>query len=266
MTKLDAYRQQIDALHTAYVEQLPEKVARIEDLWSAACRGACSQEDLNQLYLLVHKLNGSGEAFGFEEITSATERIEAIIKNLLVHGAVPSEEEKVRVRIDLSMLKLLAVDAPRTTAERSVDDELPVLVTEDDIPAEDPHEAAPREYTILVVDDGAFLRAKVALSLRAAGFVVKEADDGRMAVQEAREHKPDLIVMDLVMPEMDGLEATRLIRKEPDLQEVPVIILTTRNTIIDVQNAFSYGINDYLVKPFKPEHLIERVAACLEKN
>ena len=79
----------------------------------------------------------------------------------------------------------------------------------------------------------------------------------------AREHHPDLILMDVMMPVMDGLEATRHIRIAESLQEIPIMIMTVQNRLEDVQRAFVCGINDYILKPFSQDHLIERINVWL---
>ena len=84
-----------------------------------------------------------------------------------------------------------------------------------------------------------------------------------MAVDQARKQHPDLILMDVMMPVMDGLEATRLIRLDDALQNVPIIIMTSKNSINDVQRIFTCTIDDYIVKPFRHDQLIERINACL---
>ena len=116
---------------------------------------------------------------------------------------------------------------------------------------------------ILVVDDEIFLRTLIVRGLRREGFRVVEVDNGLMAIDKARKQRPDLILMDVMMPIIDGLEATRLIRLDDDLKNVPIIIMTSKNSIDDVKRVFTCNIDDYIVKPFRQEQLIERISACL---
>jgi DNA-binding response OmpR family regulator len=116
--------------------------------------------------------------------------------------------------------------------------------------------------TILVVDDEARLVSLVKAYLTEAGFWVVTAVDGREALFVARREKPDLIILDLMMPEMDGYEFLRLYRKE---QETPVIMLTARLEETDKVLGLELGADDYVTKPFSPRELTARVRAVLRR-
>jgi CheY-like chemotaxis protein len=126
----------------------------------------------------------------------------------------------------------------------------------------DPVAALPSK-TILIADDYVLYRKKMALILQDAGFNVIEADNGAMALKQARERRPDLILMDVVMPVMDGLDATQQIRRDAALRQVPIIMLTTSVRMKDVPVALAYGADAYIAKPQTAEQLIEKVRACL---
>ncbi len=262
------FQQEMSVLRQAYVEQLPTRIRQIETLWMAACNGTCTQAGLNTLYKAVHQLNGSGETFGLAEITASTHYLEAVVKNLLVQGRAPTPEERVKVLIELSVLKVYSVE-PDTASPAPdlwlVSSPEPVPVLDEAFVAPAPPAEPLPTPTVLIADDGTFLRKKIALSLRAMGFCVYEVDNGLKALDKAREHLPDVILMDVMMPVMDGLEATRHIRKAESLREIPIIIMTVQNRFEDVQRAFVCGINDYILKPFRQDHLIERIKACLKR-
>ncbi len=116
--------------------------------------------------------------------------------------------------------------------------------------------------TVLVVDDEQPLLITVRDYLEQSGYVALTAANGRDALFINRDQKPDLIVMDIMMPEMDGWEATRLIRKESD---VPIIMLTARDEDIDKISALEMGVDDYVTKPFNPRELVARVRAVLRR-
>jgi DNA-binding response OmpR family regulator len=117
--------------------------------------------------------------------------------------------------------------------------------------------------TILVVDDEARLVSLVKAYLTEAGFRVVTASNGRDAIFVARQEKPDLIILDLMMPEMDGYEFLRLYRKE---QEMPVIMLTARLDETDKVLGLELGADDYVTKPFSPRELAARVRAVLRRT
>jgi len=122
------------------------------------------------------------------------------------------------------------------------------------------NERATALVTILLVEDSDDSRRVLKLSLEANGYRVVEAHNGREAVEAARERCPDLILMDLNMPEMDGLSATRFIRecKEP-CQDVPIVVITAFDVYGMRDAALEAGCNDYVVKPIDFEALDETV-------
>ena len=252
------------------MKKLPARIGQIESLWVAACEGSCSQEDLNTLYEAVHQLNGSGAAFGLAEVTASTHYLDSVVKNMLVHDRTPTPAERVKVLIELSVLKVFAVDLDTPIPAVSSDSSIELRLEDSDLDTVfgDPDEAHAKEEhtpTILVADDEPFLRTKIALSLRAEGFSVLEVNNGLKALNKARKHHPDVILMDVMMPLMDGLEATQFIREAESLQGIPIIIMTVHNRAEDVKRAFVSGITEYIVKPFRQDYMIERIKACLKK-
>lgn len=118
-------------------------------------------------------------------------------------------------------------------------------------------------YKILIVDDEPDLLYTVRDYLQDSGFIVLTAGDGRQALFVNREEKPDLIVLDIMMPELSGWEASRLIRRESN---VPIIMLTARDEDSDKIAALEMGVDDYLTKPFNPRELVARVRAVLRRT
>ena len=120
--------------------------------------------------------------------------------------------------------------------------------------------------TILVADDEEDVRELVAYRLSRSGYEVIEAADGEEAFRLAAEHPPDLMVLDVMMPRLDGYELTRRVRAEESLRSVPVILLTARSQETDVSRGFEVGADDYLKKPFNPDELVARVRAVLGRR
>ena len=117
---------------------------------------------------------------------------------------------------------------------------------------------------ILIVDDQLEVRELVNVTLRSNDFQVFHAENGESAIQVAREEKPDLIIMDIMMPGgMDGLEATRIIKNDPESKDIPVIMLTAKGQDTDLKKGFEVGANGYFVKPFSPLELITKVEEIL---
>ncbi len=119
---------------------------------------------------------------------------------------------------------------------------------------------------ILVVDDEPDVLEVVGFNLKAAGFTVITADDGAKALQRARQELPDLIVLDVMMPDVDGLEACRGLRREAATANIPVILLTARAGEVDRVLGLELGADDYVTKPFSPRELVLRIRKLLQRR
>ena len=117
--------------------------------------------------------------------------------------------------------------------------------------------------TILVVDDEPKIVQLARDYLEHAGFGVVTAPDGRSALEEVRRRRPDLVVLDLGLPEVDGLDVTRSIRRDSNL---PIVMLTARDDELDKLLGLELGADDYLTKPFSPRELVARVKAVLRRT
>lgn len=118
------------------------------------------------------------------------------------------------------------------------------------------------ENLILVVEDEASIAEVVSLYLKRAGFNAEIASDGRQAMNLFERRKPDLVILDLMLPEVDGLSLTRWLR---DHSNVPIIMLTARRAEMDRITGLEMGADDYVVKPFSPQELVSRVRAVLRR-
>ena len=116
---------------------------------------------------------------------------------------------------------------------------------------------------LLIVDDEARIRALIAKYAAFEGYETEEAENGMQAVEKCRQRHYDLIIMDVMMPELDGFSAVREIRKT---DPVPVIMLSARGEEYDRIHGFELGIDDYVVKPFSPKELMMRVGAVLKRS
>jgi len=116
--------------------------------------------------------------------------------------------------------------------------------------------------TILIVEDEFALRDTLTYNLKKDGFTVEAVGDGRSALESARHLKPDLIILDIMLPEMDGFEVARILRKE---MNTPILMLTARDDEIDRVVGLELGADDYLTKPFSMRELMARVKAQLRR-
>ncbi|MDO5502314.1 MAG: response regulator [Actinomycetia bacterium] len=122
------------------------------------------------------------------------------------------------------------------------------------------------QTTVLIADDDADIRDLVAFKLRKAGYEVIAADDGSAALSQIRETRPQLAVLDVMMPGMSGLDVLREVRADEDLAGTKIILLTARARDVDVDAGFSTGADDYITKPFSPRELVHRVSLILDRG
>jgi CheY-like chemotaxis protein len=120
-----------------------------------------------------------------------------------------------------------------------------------------------RGALILVADDDGDVRELVVFRLERAGYRVVTAADGQEAVEVALERSPDVCVIDVMMPKLDGYQVTERLRASPGLAEVPIVLLTASVEDAAVSRGFEVGASDYIKKPFGPHELLERIAAAL---
>ena len=119
---------------------------------------------------------------------------------------------------------------------------------------------------ILIVDDEEDIRELIRFNLEKEGYLVEEAENGKKGISVAQTFLPDLIIMDVMMPEIDGMEACRQIREIPSLQNTIVAFLSARNEDYSQIAGFDAGADDYIAKPIKPRVLLSRISALLRRG
>ena len=118
---------------------------------------------------------------------------------------------------------------------------------------------------ILLADDDVGFQEIIRTKLKRLGFLVAEAHDGREAVDKAVLLHPDLILMDVRMPKMTGYEACRAMKADPALKDIPVVFLSAKGQDSEIQTGLDVGAEEYLLKPFAPDQLTDRVKTILAK-
>ena len=119
---------------------------------------------------------------------------------------------------------------------------------------------------ILIVDDEPDILELIEYNLKKEGYQVFTANNGQEAVQEAKKAVPDLIILDIMMPKMDGIEACRILRTMPEFKNTFMVFLTARSEEYSEIAGFNVGADDYIAKPIKPRALISRINAILRRN
>lgn len=119
---------------------------------------------------------------------------------------------------------------------------------------------------ILIVDDEEHIRELLRFNLEKAGYEVKLAEDGVIGLEMIDKERPDLLILDLMLPKMDGMSICRQLRSMVDYQDLPIIMLTAKGEEIDKVLGLELGADDYITKPFSPRELLARVHARLRRN
>ena len=123
-----------------------------------------------------------------------------------------------------------------------------------------------RSKKVLVVDDEADILELLKYNLKKEGYDVKAVTDGKEAVEIARDFSPDLVLLDIMMPNQDGVETCRLLRELPDLENTYIVFLTARSEEYSEVAAFDIGADDYITKPIKPRALMSRLSAIFRRG
>lgn len=119
---------------------------------------------------------------------------------------------------------------------------------------------------ILVIDDDQSINELIKVNLELAGYKVFQANDGIRGFALAKQELPSLIVLDVIMPEVDGFTVAKRVRENEQTKNIPIIMLTALSQLNDKANGFNIGVDDYLVKPFEIEELLMRVKALLKRT
>jgi DNA-binding response OmpR family regulator len=125
------------------------------------------------------------------------------------------------------------------------------------------NEPAPSVKTILAIDDDLDTLNIIQMKLEAKQFKVITGRDGQQVLQLVRQHRPDLIIMDVMMPKLSGFKAARLIKFDAKTRDIPLILLTARTQEVDRKTGMEVGADVYMNKPFDPEHLLKEVQRLL---
>ncbi len=119
---------------------------------------------------------------------------------------------------------------------------------------------------VLIVDDETHIVKIIAYKLRGAGYDIASAADGVEALEAVRADRPDLILLDIMMPRMDGYETLEHLKGDPATRDIPVFLLTVKSKEADRQRGWQLGCDDYITKPFSPGKLLERIEQALKRG
>jgi len=126
------------------------------------------------------------------------------------------------------------------------------------------HDLVADDVKVLLVDDDPVILKLLQVNFEMEGYTVMMANDGLEGVEMARSKRPDIVLCDIMMPKMDGLEVTRALKADEETRGIPIILLSARAQAFDIQEGKDVGADDYVTKPFDPLELLDRVKDLLE--
>ena len=129
-----------------------------------------------------------------------------------------------------------------------------------------PNLGAMPETTVLVVDDDPVIQQLLRLNFEMEGYSVLTAGDGVEGLERARGERPDAVVLDIMMPRMDGLEVARALKRDPNTAAIPVLLLSAKAQQADLEAGWATGADDYVTKPFDPLDLLRRVGELVTRD
>ncbi|MDP7142635.1 MAG: response regulator [Alphaproteobacteria bacterium] len=236
-------------LQTAYKERLWEHVVKLREFIEKMNVGNLSAEEKQDLLQISHSLSGSGGTYGFPDISQAGENINVLLRDSDDLVDCSLEQLVKATKILLGTCEKYAISAD-FRGQNFILDTAQVYHDEN--------------VQILVVDDDNEITDFLELHLEHRRMSVRSAHDGQEALALLKGWTPDLIILDIVMPRMNGHEFLRVMKEEsPLLQTVPIIMLTAEKHQKDINAAFDSGIIDYVTKPFKAEHFLVKVEEVL---
>ena len=241
------FLEKLQALKQEYVDSLPGQIVEIEQGTLALRADSVSTEQFEDYYRLVHSLTGSGATYGFTEVSECSRELEHRIKELPV--TEPEQQADLLDVIDNSLVSLKQAVARINKGVPAED----VIGESNDFDID--------QWKILVADDDKFSREQLATMLESEGHTVSRASNGLEALKLYDAEQPDLIIMDVIMPEMDGLESARKIKSKSEGRFVPIIFLTALENEDDLVDCVQAGGDDFLIKPYNNAILHARIFA-----
>lgn len=262
MSQKISYAEQLQNIASTFTTHLQKQLHKIDSIWQRQKHN--NQLDTFSLQLIsdiAHELHGQGLLFGYPEITKSAGILEEILERIIKSRLQFTAQVQNQINAYIHNLKQAASNEVQLRSVLFSDEEAITAIF--DYKNRTVKKSSQKQ--ILIIEDADVTRQRIALSLRQAGFIVLEASDGISGVTLAIEKIPDLILLDIKMPFVDGFQVQQKIRLHNDLNDVPLIFLTSLNrvSISQIQTALSYGVTDYISKPFSMAKLIKKIKTNL---
>jgi DNA-binding response OmpR family regulator len=235
-----AYQEGYEKLRNAYRDRLKVTADELDHFLSVLGKNTPSGKDYERMSFVVHGLAGTGATFGFPQVSSLARTLDGLLK---------AGEGKPEILMGMVKdLHAACVNASSNFIESCIEI----------APPDTSH-----EFHVLIVDDDKELSEFLTLQFNKRNIHASMAPDGKAALDLLSSFTPDLIILDIMMPGMSGHEVLNVLKNDPKYRATPILMLTSRQDQGDISRAFDKGVTDYIVKPFKPEHLIVKVEEIL---
>mgnify|MGYP006075684677 CR=1 FL=1 len=228
----------VSSMISAFLEDTPIYIGKL--------RVAVAESNISQVRDMAHTIRGSAANFGAGELVAASK----LLEERATHGDL-SDSEQLLKRISVAF-EALADDLKQEVSLDSETDKLPFKNE--------------KHSNILVVDDDRTVRMALVDAFTRENYEVEEATNGMQALNICKRHMPDLVLMDAVMPELDGFDACQMIRELPHGSDIPVLMITALDDEQSIVRAFSSGATDYISKPINFSVIKQRVARLIKAN
>lgn len=262
MKSREGFLEKMNKLKKVYSVYLAEWRQELENY--LANRDSWTVEDTTSLQMVVHKITGTGATYGYPNITDAARALEFKLAyaNVEFKAGMKNPNKNQFILSELQQLIILCANVRVEDGEN---------VPQSDAPQPDEMTQLSKSdfsgKTIMIVDDQLIIRQTLQAALKQVGFTVIAASDGDDALLIMQSKRPDLVVLDRMMPHLDGMTVLKTMRKVEELSEVPVIFLTAIYHPNDVVQAEKLGAVDYIVKPFDMDEFVMRcMRVCKTKK
>lgn len=252
---MDSIQQKLQLLRDNYIQNLELRRKEIRKLFNNLLDD-WNDDSLAEFHRLAHSIKGSAATFNLEKLSYAAANLETALINILAIEGRPSTESIESIE-ELFIILCNFLKNPEFEEAAAGTTQKPAI----SIGSKTSKVLQSEKLSILLTDDEEFGRQQVSLMLQAGGHEVIEANNGLEAIEKFRQKMPDLIIMDVVMPEMNGYEAAREIKRLSGENFVPIIFLTGLTEDTELVQCIENGGDDFLIKPVNPAILHARIYA-----
>lgn len=258
-----------ETLRANYVTRLRKTIAPLDALLHAKQAGPVSKNDAVAAHNLAHMLAGSGATFGFPNVSEVAQIAEVFLSRYLKAAPDGSTMSSVDAEIFENMVMNLRAICVRISDSEQAQAGLSGKTASDAIHGgftgqEHGPEHASDSFNVLIVDDDPLLPALMRAALNETNIIATFCSDGMDALKSIIRQKPDLIVLDIMMPGLSGHDVLARLKKDPSMTDIPIIMLSQSTQEHDLFDSIRSGAIDYINKPFQPQDLASRIDGILK--